>query len=101
MAGTPEAMRITNITSTTILKVDDGNGGAVTNAVGKAFYIYKDNNQGCVLYVGTTGNLNLRMAGGTIRNDVLIKSAAVGYHPLQVIRVMATSTTADDIVALW
>ena len=30
MAGTPEAMRITDITSTTVLKVDDGNGGAVT-----------------------------------------------------------------------
>ena len=99
--GTTEAMRITDITSSTVLKVDNGTGGAVTNAASKAFDVYKDNNQACVLYVGTTGNLTVKMAGDTSRNDVLIKSAAVGYHPLQVIRVKATGTTADDIVALW
>ena len=99
--GTPEAMRITDITSSTVLKVDNGTGGAVTNAVGKAFDVYKDNNQACVLYVGTTGNLTVKMAGDTGRTEVIIKSAAVGYHPLQVIRVKATGTTADDIVALW
>jgi len=99
--GTPEAMRITDITSSTVLKVDNGTGGAVTNAASKAFDVYKDNNQACVLYVGTTGNLTVKMAGDTSRNDVLIKSAAVGYHPLQVIRVKANGTTADDIVALW
>jgi hypothetical protein len=101
LTGTPEAMRITGITSTTVLTVDNGSGGAVTNAATKSFNIYKDNNQACVLYVGTTGNLTLKMAGDTGRNSVKIKSAAVGYHPLQVIRVAATGTTATDIVALW
>ena len=100
-AGTIEAMRIVNIVSTTVLTVDNGSGGAVTNAASKGFDVYKDNNQACVLYVGTTGNLAVKMAGDTSREEVRFKAAAVGYHPLQVIRVKATGTTATDIIALW
>tara|TARA_R110002012_G_scaffold300019_1_gene499477 strand:+ start:1126 stop:1620 length:495 start_codon:yes stop_codon:yes gene_type:complete len=97
----PVALRVVRIDSATTLHVDNGAGTAPANALIGSYKIYRNRNQACVLYVGTTGNLTLKMAGDTGRNSVLIKSAAVGYHPLQVIRVAATGTTADDIVALW
>jgi len=49
------------------------------------------------LYVGETGNLAVVMANGTA---VTFEAAAIGYHPLRVLRV-ATTSTADKIVACW
>lgn len=54
--------------------------------------------EGCVLYVGGTGNLRVITAGG---NDVTFNAVPVGFFPVQVIRVFATSTTATNIIALW
>jgi hypothetical protein len=50
------------------------------------------------LYVAVTGSLVVQMYG----NDAIVTlaNAAVGYHPLQVSKVMA-ATTASGIVALW
>lgn len=50
------------------------------------------------LYVGTTGNINVRMADGT---TVLFSNVAVGIFPIQVDQVLSTSTTASNIVALY
>jgi hypothetical protein len=50
------------------------------------------------LYVGTAGNLTVTMAGG---NDVTFPSCPAGFHPLQLIAVLATGTPATGIVALY
>lgn len=50
------------------------------------------------LYVGTEGDLAVMTARG---NVVTFRNAAGGYHPLRVIRVLDTGTTAADIVALY
>jgi hypothetical protein len=55
--------------------------------------------EGCVLYVGTGGTLRVFTAGG---DDITLLNVANGtFIPLQVIRVFATTTTANNIVALW
>jgi hypothetical protein len=52
----------------------------------------------CVLYVGTGGALDIRTADG---DDVSLINVPDGtFIPIQVIRVFTTST-ADDIIALW
>lgn len=50
------------------------------------------------LYLGTSGDLHVTMASG---QDVTLRNAAAGYHPLRVRRVHATGTAASDIVAVW
>lgn len=51
------------------------------------------------LYVGTSGNLNVRMA--YTQNVVLFTNVPAGVFPVQVDQVLATSTTALNIVALY
>jgi hypothetical protein len=56
-------------------------------------------NNGCVLYVGGTGNLRVLTAGG---DTITFTNMPAGtFVPVQVLRVYATSTTATNIVALW
>jgi hypothetical protein len=50
------------------------------------------------IYVGTTGNLSVIMYGG---QTVTLNSVPVGVLPIQVKRVLATGTTAGNLVALW
>lgn len=51
------------------------------------------------LYVGTAGNINVVMAED--ENTVLFTAVPAGsILPIQVIKVLATSTTASTIVAL-
>jgi hypothetical protein len=50
------------------------------------------------LYIGTTGNLTVRMYGS--QNNVTFTTVPVGIFPIQVDRVLATGTTATNIVAL-
>lgn len=53
----------------------------------------------CVLYVGTSGNLKVRTAGG---DDVTFNNIQNGsFLPINVVRVFSTGTTATNIVALW
>lgn len=51
------------------------------------------------LYIGTSGNLTVRMAG--TGNQVLFVSVATGIFPVQVDRVYSTGTAALNIVALY
>jgi len=71
-------------------------------ATGASYVIYSQANNpsnGCVLYVGVTGDVKVKMAGG---NDVVFKGATAGsFLPINVLQVFATDTTATDIVALW
>jgi hypothetical protein len=55
-------------------------------------------NLGCTLYVGTPGDLRVLTAG---LDDVTFVGFAGGFLPVQVLRVFATGTAADDILALW
>jgi hypothetical protein len=50
------------------------------------------------LYVGVAGNIVVRMADGA---QVTFANVPVGIIPIQVDRVLATSTTATNIVALY
>lgn len=51
------------------------------------------------LWVGTTGDLAVKF--GANDTAVVLKSVPVGVHPFSVTYVMATGTTADDIIALY
>lgn len=56
-------------------------------------------NNGCVLYVGGSGNIKVTTVGG---DDVVFVGLSAGqFVPVQVKRVWSTSTTATNIVALW
>ena len=69
----------------------------------QTYVIYKGNqNRGCLVYVGTTGNINCITAGGSA---LLIENVAVGILggtcPIQVKKILSTSTTAAKLIALW
>ena len=53
---------------------------------------------GCVIYVGTAGDLMVKMASGDI---VTFTSIPAGFQPIHVLQVYSTGTSADNIVALW
>jgi len=56
-------------------------------------------NNGCVLYVGTGGDLRVLTAGG---DDVVFAGFPNGaFLPVNVIKVFATNTSASGILALW
>jgi len=70
-------------------------------AAGNAYIIYSQNtkNEGCVLYIGTGGNLRVLTHGG---DDVIFSNLLGGtFLPVQILKVFSTSTTAADIIALW
>lgn len=50
------------------------------------------------LHVGAAGRVMVRDAYG---GEVALTSSAGQYHPVVVVRVLASGTTADDIVALY
>lgn len=50
------------------------------------------------LYVGTTGDLHLRLTSG---DDVVLANAVAGMiYPLRVVRVFSSGTTAGALVGL-
>jgi len=49
------------------------------------------------LWVGSAGDLVVRMAGG----DLVTLVGASGLLPIRVDRVLATGATAGSVVALW
>ena len=56
-------------------------------------------NNGCVLYVGTGGNLRVLTAGG---DDVVFIGVGDGtFLPVNVVRVFSTNTGASNILALF
>jgi hypothetical protein len=54
--------------------------------------------EACVLYIGTGGILRVLTAAG---DDITFQNVPVGFFPVQVVRVFASTTTANNIVALW
>ena len=81
-------------------KLQAGRAAAVTpsNTVDIAS-VSGGSNNGCVLYVGTGGDLKVLTVGG---DEVILSNIQDGtFLPVQVLRVFATGTTATSIVALW
>lgn len=52
------------------------------------------------IYVGVAGDIVVQMAGDTGGTSITM-TVAQGYHPLCVDRVLATGTTASNIIALY
>jgi len=68
-------------------------------ASGEDYTIYASpETNGCVLYVGTSGSLKVKMASG---NVVTFSSIPAGFQPIHVLQVYSTGTSADNIIALW
>jgi len=56
-------------------------------------------NSGCVLYIGTGGNVKVLTSSG---DEVTFTNVADGtFFPVQVVKVFSTDTTASGIIALW
>lgn len=74
-------------------------------ATGKLFTIYQQSeqtglgNQGCVLYIGTGGNIKVLTSGNDIVTFVNIQSGT--FFPINVLKVFLGETTASNIIALW
>ena len=90
-------------TQTTVIGVDNETTLTVsTNAFaasGKNYQIYGEQKEGCVLYIGTAGNLKVTTVGN---DDVTFIGVNTGaFFPVQVKKVFATGTSADNIIALW
>jgi hypothetical protein len=81
-------------------KLQPGNAAAVvpSDTVDIPSVSGTNRNNGCVLYVGVSGDIRVTTAGG---DNVTFKNVPVGFMPIQVLRVWATGTAASEIVALW
>jgi len=74
-------------------------GTTVAYPVASSFTIYGGSNNGCLLYVGDSGDVKVMTAGG---DEVVFANVAEGFVlPVNVIQVFATDTTAGNIIALW
>lgn len=69
-------------------------------ALGDSYTIYANNGkEGCVLYIGTGGNLRVVTVSG---QEVTFTGIIGGsFLPVQVLKVFETGTNAANIVALW
>lgn len=66
---------------------------------GDTYVIYAGNNhQGCVLYIGGSGDLEVQTVGGD--NVTFVGVTAGQFIPVNVMKVKE-STSASDIIALW
>lgn len=99
----------TNSASATVIEVRDDNTLMLNVAImvsGDTYIIYvanpasgaDDANNGCVLYVGESGDLKVTTIGGS---TVTFRKVPIGFVPVQVKKVWATDTTAQNIIALW
>tara|TARA_R100001510_G_C7635832_1_gene193996 strand:+ start:884 stop:1381 length:498 start_codon:yes stop_codon:yes gene_type:complete len=97
-----KAYYISSVTSDTVLSIDPSDAGGATDS----YDIYMSATQGCILYVGTTGNLTVQMAAdkdvppNTVTELTYSNLPDSAFLPIQVVRVDNT-TTASNIIALW
>ena len=92
----------TDGTQTTVLSIENTTTLNVTNDImanAEAYQIYDGNQEGAVLYIGTAGNLKVTTAGG---DEITFQGVNTGtFFPVNVVKVFATGTSADNIIALW
>jgi len=66
---------------------------------GESYTLYADDNNGCVLYAGSGGDIKVLTAGN---DEVTFRDVLEGaFIPVQVKRVFATPTPPAGIIALW
>ena len=93
-AGTADI--VVGIISPTEIGIAGYSGGF---GAGDDYEIYAGNNhQGCVLYIGGAGNLEVQTVGGD--NVTFFGVTAGQFIPVNVMKVR-TGTSASDIIALW
>jgi hypothetical protein len=93
---TSEADIVTGINSPTVITLA---GFSFGFTAGDDYKIYAGNNhQGCVLYIGGSGDLDVQTVGGD--NVTFFGVTAGQFIPVNVMKVQ-TSTTATNILALW
>jgi hypothetical protein len=64
------------------------------------YQIYKGgNNDGCVLYVGSSGDLRVTTVGGDVVSLVGISGGQ--FIPIHITKVWYSGTSAGNIIALW
>ena len=88
---------VINVNSSKRLKLSEGIMDGVNE--GDPYEIYTGTNPGCVLYVGTGGDLRVLTSSGA---DLTFTGIPAGsFLPVQVKRVFSTGTDAGSIIALW
>ena len=92
----------TDSTVATVTAVDDAGTLSLSADImdsGENYTLYADDNNGCVLYAGSGGNIRVLTAGG---DDVTFVGVVPGaFVPVQVKRVFASDTGPTDIIAMW
>jgi hypothetical protein len=92
----------TDGTQTTVLSIENTTTLNVTDDImanAEAYQIYDGHQEGAVLYIGTAGNLKVTTVGG---DEVTFQGINTGtFFPVNVTKVFATGTSADNIIALW
>lgn len=102
-----KAYYVTAVTDDLNLSLSPSDAGGATDS----YSIYARPTLGCTLFIGTAGDVNVRMAeqnGNTTtaaapaNQTILYKGLANGsFMPIQVVQVLGTSTDATDIIAMW
>ena len=94
----------TNLSATVVQVIGEENltlnANIFTGAV-DGYIIYSQNtkNEGCVLYIGTGGNVRVLTHGG---DDVTFVNLLGGtFVPVQILKVFESGTTCTSILALW
>lgn len=79
----------------TKLLLDQG----IFTATPQDYEIYQGDNRGCMIYVGAAGDVAVLTADN---DSVIFYNVQDGYVlPVKVLRVLATGTTALNMVAFW
>lgn len=87
---------VVGLISSTEIEIAGYSGGFSS---GESYQIYAGNNhQGCVLYIGGSGDLEVQTVGGD--NVTFFGVTAGQFIPVNVMKVR-TGTSASDILALW
>ena len=94
--STSEADVVSGVDSPTVITLGGFSGGFTS---GDTYVIYAGNNhQGCVLYIGGAGDLDVQTVGG---DNVTFVGVTVGqFIPVNVMKIR-TGTSASNIIALW
>jgi len=72
----------------------------IFSGTSEEYQIYKGgNNDGCVLYVGSSGDLRVTTIGGDVVSLVGVSGGQ--FIPVHITKVWFSGTSASNIVALW
>jgi len=70
----------------------------IFEAIGESYSIYTDSTTNCVFYVGVSGDVAFVTSGG---DTSIMTAASVGWHPVNIKKILSTGTTATNLLAGW